>query len=207
MPVTGLREQKKAATRAAISAATLQLTTSSGFAAVSVEDIAAAANVSTRTFHNYFPSREAALLAVLEDVERFQSDAFLARDAHEPVLDSLEAAALALVGHATFLDNTVRVTRLIIANPGLIAHATAVAHQAAADLLAEIGRRTGTDPDVDLFPRLAYNASQSVTGSVVELIVGGQPLPAPPVTLVHRGFDQLRKGISQPQGSGITRAR
>ena len=65
--LTGLRERKKLATRAALGQAAWQLTIERGYAHTRVEDIAAAAGVSARTFSNYFSSKEEALLSVGED--------------------------------------------------------------------------------------------------------------------------------------------
>ena len=56
-----LRERKKQATRRTLRRVALELITQRGFSQVTVEDIAEAAEVSPRTFFNYFPSKEAAL--------------------------------------------------------------------------------------------------------------------------------------------------
>jgi AcrR family transcriptional regulator len=54
---TGLREQKKQATRDALRAAALRLALERGPDNVRVDDIAEAAGVSPRTYNNYFSSR------------------------------------------------------------------------------------------------------------------------------------------------------
>ncbi|MEV0379320.1 TetR family transcriptional regulator [Nonomuraea sp. NPDC050643] len=58
----GLRERKKAETRQAVHEAALRLVTEHGLDAVTVESIADAANISRRTFSNYFDGKEDALL-------------------------------------------------------------------------------------------------------------------------------------------------
>ena len=53
-----LRDRKKVRTRAAIVAAATELFTTRGYEQTTVADIAAAAEIGTRTFFSYFPSKE-----------------------------------------------------------------------------------------------------------------------------------------------------
>ncbi|TFC01292.1 MULTISPECIES: TetR/AcrR family transcriptional regulator [Cryobacterium] len=57
----GLRERKRLATHRAIQLAVLTLASERGVDKVTVEDISRIADVSPRTFFNYFPSKDAAL--------------------------------------------------------------------------------------------------------------------------------------------------
>jgi AcrR family transcriptional regulator len=77
--VSGLREQKKQATREALGAAALRLALARGPENVRVDDIAEAAGVSPRTYNNYFSSREQAIVAaVIADRAERIADAVIA---------------------------------------------------------------------------------------------------------------------------------
>ncbi len=66
----GLRERKKAATRARIIACAVQMFREQGYEASRIEDIAEAADLSVATFYNYFGSKADMLLAtVLTETE------------------------------------------------------------------------------------------------------------------------------------------
>ncbi|WP_376779021.1 TetR/AcrR family transcriptional regulator [Corynebacterium variabile] len=62
-----LRERKKEETRRALSRAAAELLLAEGTENMTVAAIAEKAGVSTRTFHNYFPRREDALLLFIEN--------------------------------------------------------------------------------------------------------------------------------------------
>ena len=64
MPSTGLRERKKFQTYRRLATVARELAVERGLEAVTVEDIAAAADVSPRTFFNYFDNKEDAMVGV-----------------------------------------------------------------------------------------------------------------------------------------------
>ncbi|MFF3604174.1 TetR/AcrR family transcriptional regulator [Streptomyces sp. NPDC002463] len=94
-PPSGLRERKKQATREALREAALRLAVERGPDQVRVEDIAAAAGVSPRTYNNYFASREQAIVsAVTEDREARIAAAVAARPAGVRLADAVTEAVV-----------------------------------------------------------------------------------------------------------------
>jgi AcrR family transcriptional regulator len=92
----GLRERKKRETREAIVAAAFALFRAKGFEATSVDAIAEAAHVSTRTFFRYFPTKEdVVFLDQAEENEAFARELALERPGERDV-DRVARAALAV---------------------------------------------------------------------------------------------------------------
>ncbi|WP_234986637.1 TetR/AcrR family transcriptional regulator [Demequina sp. NBRC 110055] len=77
----GRRERKLREAKLATQRAGLELCAEHGYAAVTVEMIADRAGISPRTFYNYFPSREAALLGEAKPTPTEEAlEVFIARD-------------------------------------------------------------------------------------------------------------------------------
>jgi AcrR family transcriptional regulator len=79
LPEPGLRERKRLATRRAIQVAVLELLDARGIDGVTVDEISRMADVSPRTFFNYFASKEEAMLGDIPELpEQGVIDKFLA---------------------------------------------------------------------------------------------------------------------------------
>lgn len=92
---SGLRERKKARTRASIREHALRLFREQGYQATTVEQIAAAAEVSPSTFFRYFPTKEDVVLR--DDMD----DRILEAFARQPASLTPVAAVRAAIREAT----------------------------------------------------------------------------------------------------------
>lgn len=92
---TGLRENKKLRTRRQLAATALELFLERGFDAVSVADVAAAAEVSKPTLFRYFPSKEDLVLDRFADHQDEAARIVRDRDAGQTPVGAVHAHFLA----------------------------------------------------------------------------------------------------------------
>ena len=153
-PALGLRERKKEATRQALHEAAVRLAVEHGLEGLTVEAIADAADVSRRTFSNYFANKEEALLHSDQVRLRRLLDLVRERPPDEQPEQMLATAARELVAGDTSDPRWIAQVRLLRRHPSLLARQVAQyadAERALADLVAE---RLPADPDRALRARL-----------------------------------------------------
>ncbi len=98
MTQQGRREQKREETRRRLMREGQRLFAGQGFDRTSVDEIAAAAGVSRRTFFHYFGSKEDVVLSRHDDFERALLDAIRTAPPEAPLLDVAEQAVIAALG-------------------------------------------------------------------------------------------------------------
>jgi len=91
-----LRQRHADRTRTSIIAAALELFDERGFAAATVDEIAARADIAPRTFFRYFPTKDAVLYHDTDQIVSSIRDLLLARPVDEPPHRSLLIACLEL---------------------------------------------------------------------------------------------------------------
>ncbi|MGW1195199.1 TetR/AcrR family transcriptional regulator [Streptomyces sp. NPDC002536] len=175
-PPSGLRERKKARTRDALIRSALELIAHKGYEGTTVDEIAAAADVSQRTFFRYFANKEEVALAVQDMVEAQFLAALCARPPGEAPLAALRNAALdswdstgEIITALVPIDLHVRVYRMIESTPQLLAAHLRRLAELEDGLAEEIGRREGLDVRTDPRPRIlvaAFSGVMRVTGKV-----------------------------------------
>ncbi len=144
-PVIGLRERKKARTQAAIQEHALRLIGEHGYAGTTVEQIAAAAEVSPSTFFRYFPTKEDVVLYDATDAVMSPPS----RRAPRPALEAIRRAVhevFAGVSDDDLEGQRVR-TKLILATPELRARWIDEYVRDVDDFSAVVARRVGRAPD------------------------------------------------------------
>ncbi|MFF0432682.1 TetR family transcriptional regulator [Streptomyces sp. NPDC004327] len=146
MTVSGLRELKKERTRQTLSDTAVELFLARGFDAVSVAEIAAAAEVSKPTLFRYFPAKEDLALYRFADHEDEPARVVAAaRAAGVPPLDALRDHVLAGLERrdpVTGLNDDPRVLaflRLLYGTPALVARMSAYQGRSEEALAAALG--------------------------------------------------------------------
>lgn len=160
--MAGLREHKKRATREALSWAALRLAVERGVENVLVEDIAAAAEVSPRTFNNYFASKYEAI--VWRELDRMIQigDLLRARPADEPLWDSVTHAVLEIYGGVDadttpdrkWLDGV----KVLVSSPALAGEMLKIDSVVQQALAKAIADRIGVSVDKDMYPQVVAGA-------------------------------------------------
>jgi AcrR family transcriptional regulator len=159
----GLRERKKRATKRALSEAALRLALDRGLEHLTVEEISDAVGVSSRTFFNYFSSKEEALLgdSPLLTGELPVRPLVLEADS---VLDGLHRVIVAAAEAEGHLDQLRLRRQLMERHPVLVPRFFARLAAFQQDLASAVAERVGADP-TDMYPQLmaamAFGAMQT----------------------------------------------
>jgi AcrR family transcriptional regulator len=151
------RSRKRLATRQSISDAATLLFLERGFDRVTVDEIAAAADVGRMTVFNYFPRKEDLFFDRDEEGREILREALRQRDPHVAPIEVLRLLAHRLVAEArTFLEFSTRSQvwiQTIEGSETLKARARAIRDeltQVVAVALCECAGREPTDPDARL---------------------------------------------------------
>jgi AcrR family transcriptional regulator len=144
MTVAGLRERKKQKTKAAIQRAALRLFKKRGYEETTIEEVAAAAEISPSTFFNYFPTKEDVVLFDEYDPMLFPllTDAPAGETLRESIHRVLEAFAVILENDR---DDILERSRLVLEVPELRARIWEELEKARDMFAAVISARTGRD--------------------------------------------------------------
>jgi AcrR family transcriptional regulator len=203
-PRESLRERKKLATRRALRRVAFDLVSERGFSHVTVEDIAEAADVSPRTFFNYFPTKEAALFgADHERVAALREGIMHAL----PGESALEALRIVLVRDADALAEELRelggdatdwLRRMKAAREDPHLRAAQAAQMAMTErVIAEaLAERLDTGLEADPYPGLLAATGAGVFRSSV-MFWAASGMTVPLGQLIDKAFRALADGLPE----------
>ena len=189
-----LRESKKRETRQRISEVATRLFYARGFDAVTVEEIAAAANVSKVTVFNYFARKEDLLFDREDEVKRFLREALGARPKGQSPIDALRRLVDRLREQkhpfARIDRQTVGFFGVVAASPALKARLREIEDEAAEGLAVELA---GAKPDglTRLVAGMVVLTWRTAYGEAIRVFERGgsaRKANAAFVALIDRGF-------------------
>ena len=194
----GLRERKKLETRDALSWAVIRLTVERGWHNVTVADAAADANVSERTFRNYFSSKAEAVSARhLDRMMRIVAE-LRSSPGEEPLWDAITDAVVGqFVGGNPQNKHWTDAVQLLLAEPDVEQGFVQATMTAQRELATAIADRTGSDVTGDLYPTLMASAIGAAIGAAMEHWLRADP-PVEIEGLMREALDRLRAGLPIP---------
>jgi AcrR family transcriptional regulator len=201
----GLRERKKLAVRRALGSAAIRLAVERGLENVTIEDITAEADVSLRTFGNYFSSKYEAICALGTDRARRIGAELLARPAREPLWEALVNAVLAHYEGADRAPDAELLAglKLVMTAPAIRGEYLQVTSEMQETLAEAIAARTGTDMEQDMYPQMLAGAVTAAAQVAVRRWAAADP-PVPLRPLLRRALDQLAAACSGNAGRWMT---
>jgi AcrR family transcriptional regulator len=195
--VSGLRERKKLAVRRALSSAAVRLAVERGLENVTIEDITAEADVSVRTFGNYFSGKYEAICALGTDRARRIGAELLARPPSEPLWEALVNSVLA---HYEGADRApdgewLAGLKLVLTAPAIRGEYLKVNAEMQEVLAAAIATRARIDPSQDMYPQILAGAVTAAAQVAVRRWFAADP-PVPLRPLLRLALDQLATACS-----------
>jgi AcrR family transcriptional regulator len=187
----GLRERKKARTRAAIRQHALQLFQEQGYAATTIEQIAAAAEVSPATFFRYFPTKEDVVLQ--DDFDILTLTALEAQPLDLGPIAAFRGAAAAARAQMSEedLERFSETTRLTLSVPEIRARAIDELIRTTDVITAAIAARLGRNAD-DF-------ATRNMAGAIIGVILAATmpwQVAGNGGTSVAELFDKIDAGLA-----------
>ena len=151
----GLRERKKRRTKADLEAAALRLFAERGYDAVTVDDIAATADVSARTFFRHFGSKDDVLVSFhRERIARIKEELESRPTGENPLLAVRHAIVATAQDYETEKEDLFLRARVMAETPSLIGRALEIHQQWELVIAEAVADRLGVSIEEDLRPGL-----------------------------------------------------
>jgi len=207
----GLRERKKRQTRAAIADAAMALFAEYGFDAVTVADVARAADVSEKTVFNYFPAKEDLVMVGGQERRAALIEAIRTRPAGTSIVEPFRAATMAFVDAVETgpVESIVAVPRLVAGSRALRNRLFLGWEEEATRLAPVVAEEAGM-AEGDLVPAVVARTlawtHRLVFRAAFQRLLAGEDQVAVAADLreqARRAYETLEHGLA---GYGVTRS-
>ena len=187
-PALGLRERKKQRTRATVSDAAVELWERRGCERTTVDQIAAIADVSPRTFSRYFATKDAVALALIEDAIDLAAVELARQPSDISHFEALRRSYVSMYNGtksapqgALSADRMMCIVRIIMTSPTLRQAALEYRHHA---VNIELAKRLGVDLDHRRLKLIAAVWGSIIMAALADLTEEG-------VEWQHVGIDDI----------------
>ncbi len=200
-PVVDLRTRNRDRNRKEVADVAIALFLERGFDDVTVDEIAAAAGISRRTFFRYFESKEGVVLPYEEERLQILRGVLARRPPGESIFVGLRRALLTIVAHETVAERAEMLARLriIMEHPSL--HARSLEQQTVMETAVRevIAEHLGVDPETDLAARVVAGATMAAVRASAEVwhATGGREELD---SIIARSLDVLAGDLGSARG-------
>ena len=188
----GLRERKRRETAARIAEAGLRLFIAHGYDATTLDDIAAEAGISRRTFFYYFKSKDDILLSMQSGFDVMIAAAIGDQPAGKSPIDTARDALMAIAARYP-ADDMIMIDKLMRSSPAVMARKQATYVEQEQQLFAALHERW---PDPERRPGLRSVAMIAIGAMRLALDIFHQEKGARPIADVFREvFDTIHAEV------------
>jgi AcrR family transcriptional regulator len=178
-----LRDRRRAELLSQIQLNAHQLFAQRGFAAVTTEDIAAAAGISISTYFRHAPTKEGLLVDPVRDAIAEIVGSYSARPPDESAVEALIQVFVTRARDADELDNLDTWRHAIATAPHLLSKTMLVSETDHDKFIEQVASRMRVDPTADVRPALLVHTSLATVKFVLDRWLTTDTVTSPPFNI------------------------
>ena len=178
-----LRDRRRAELLSQIQLNAHQLFAQRGFAAVTTEDIAAAAGISISTYFRHAPTKEGLLVDPVRDAIAEIVGSYSARPPDESAVEALIQVFVTRARDADELDNLDTWRHAIATAPHLLSKTMLVSETDHDKFIEQVASRMRVDPTVDVRPALLVHTSLATVKFILDRWLTTDTVTSPPFNI------------------------
>ncbi|MDT5118032.1 MAG: hypothetical protein QOE30_3771 [Mycobacterium sp.] len=178
-----LRDRRRAELLSQIQLNAHQLFAQRGFAAVTTEDIAAAAGISISTYFRHAPTKEGLLVDPVRDAIAEIVGSYSARPPDESAVEALIQVFVTRARDADELDNLDTWRHAIATAPHLLSKTMLVSETDHDKFIEQVASRMRVDPTADVRPALLVHTSLATVKFILDRWLTTDTVTSPPFNI------------------------